>query len=56
MPGSLSTHFNDHTPGPDDAWKLQAEDVARAVMDLLTFPGNALASRVELRPSRPPKK
>jgi 3-oxoacyl-[acyl-carrier protein] reductase len=56
MPGSVSTHFNDHTPGPDDAWKLQPEDVARAVMDLLAYPGNALASRVELRPSRPPKK
>jgi len=56
MPGSVSTHFNDHTPGPDDAWKLQPEDVARAVVDLLAYPGNALASRVELRPSRPPKK
>lgn len=56
MPGSVSTHFNDHTPGPDDAWKLQPEDVSRAVMDLLAYPGNALASRVELRPSRPPKK
>lgn len=56
MPGSVSTHFNDHTPGPDDAWKLQPEDVSRAVLDLLAYPGNALASRVELRPSRPPKK
>lgn len=56
MPGSVSTYFNDHDPGPDDAWKLQPEDVARAVLDLLAYPGNALASRVELRPSRPPKR
>lgn len=56
MPGSVSTWFNDHEPGPEDAWKLQPEDVARAVLDLLAYPGNALASRVELRPSRPPKR
>lgn len=56
MPGSVSTWFNDHEPGPEDAWKLQPEDVARAVLDILAYPGNALASRVELRPSRPPKR
>jgi len=56
MPGSVSTWFNDHTPGPEDEWKLQPEDVARSVMDILAYPGNALPSRVELRPSRPPKR
>jgi len=56
MPGSVSTEFNDHVPGPGDAWKLQPDDVARAVLDLLAYPSNALASRVELRPSRPPRK
>ena len=56
MPGSVSTYFNDHEPGPEDAWKLQPDDVARAVLDLVAYPGNALASRVELRPSRPPKR
>jgi hypothetical protein len=30
--------------------------VARTVMDLLAFPDRALPSRVELRPSQPPKK
>jgi 3-oxoacyl-[acyl-carrier protein] reductase len=56
MPGSVSSYFDDHEPGPGDAWKLQPEDVARAVLDVLAYPGNALASRVELRPSRPPKR
>ena len=33
-----------------------SEDVSRAVLDLLRYPGNALPSRVELRPSQPPRK
>jgi hypothetical protein len=35
---------------------LAPEDVARTVTDLLAYPERALPSRVELRPSRPPKK
>lgn len=56
MPGSVRTHFSNRTPGPEDAWKLQPEDVARAVLDVVAYPGHALASRVELRPSRPVKR
>ena len=56
MPGSVSTEFGGRIPGEDDDWRLQADDVARAVTDLLRYPGNALPSRVELRPTRPPQK
>ena len=37
-------------------WALTAEDVAQVVMDLLAMPPRSLPSRVELRPSKPPKK
>jgi 3-oxoacyl-[acyl-carrier protein] reductase len=56
MPGSVATHFNDHTPGEADAWKIQPEDIARVVMDLLATPARTLPSRIEIRPSQPPKK
>jgi NAD(P)-dependent dehydrogenase (short-subunit alcohol dehydrogenase family) len=56
MPGSVATHFNDHTPTEEDAWKIQPEDIAQIVMDLLAFPGRTLPSRVEVRPSKPPKR
>jgi NAD(P)-dependent dehydrogenase (short-subunit alcohol dehydrogenase family) len=56
MPGSVDTYFNGREPGPDGAWKIQSEDVARAVLDLLDYPGNALPSRIEMRPSAPPRK
>ena len=56
MPGSVSTHFNDHTPSAADAWKIQPEDIAQVVLDLLASPSRTMASRVELRPSSPPRK
>lgn len=56
MPGSVATHFNGHTPGPDDAWKIQPQDIAQLTLDLLNMPAGALPSRIELRPSKPPKK
>ncbi len=56
MPGSVATHFNDHTPSEDDAWKIQPEDLAALVMDLLSMADRTLPSRIEVRPSRPPKK
>ena len=56
LPGSVSTEFSGRSPGPGDAWKLGAEDVARAVTDLLDYPDRALPSRLELRPTRPPGK
>lgn len=56
MPGSVSTYFNDKAPNPAEAWKLQPEDIARVVVDLLRHDPRSLPSRVEIRPSRPPKK
>jgi NAD(P)-dependent dehydrogenase (short-subunit alcohol dehydrogenase family) len=52
-PGSVETGFGAHGQAPA-AWKLQPEDVAGAVLDLLRARGDALLSRVELRPLRPP--
>ena len=52
MPGSVNTGFRGQVGDAGD-WKLQGEDVARAVTDLLAYPGRALPSRIELRPSRP---
>ena len=56
MPGSVATHFNDHTPSDADAWKIQPVDVAQIVIDLLAMPERTLPSRVEVRPTKPPKK
>lgn len=56
MPGSVATHFNGHTPGPEDAWKIQPEDIAQLTLDLLALPKRTLPSRIEVRPSKPPRK
>lgn len=56
MPGSVATYFNDHQPGPEDAWKIQSEDIGQIVVDLLKMPARTLPSKVEVRPSMPPKK
>ena len=54
-PGSVNTDFMGHAD-PDNEWKLRPEDVARVVVDLVSHDQRSLASRVEIRPSRPPKK
>jgi len=58
MPGSVSTGFSrgQSPSGPADDWKLAPEDVAEVVIDLIRHPARSLPSRVELRPSRPPKR
>ncbi len=56
MPGSVNTAFGGDQPSDENSWQLQPEDVAQTVMNLLSYPDRALASRIELRPSRPPKK
>ena len=53
MPGSVSTNFNDHTPNENDAWKIQPEDIAKLVLDLLTMNPRTLPSKIEVRPSQP---
>ncbi len=54
MPGSVSTYFNKHTPSDKDAWKIQPEDIAKLVIDLLHMPPRTLPSKIEVRPSIPP--
>jgi 3-oxoacyl-[acyl-carrier protein] reductase len=56
MPGSVATHFNDHTPSNEDAWKIQSEDIGELVVDLLKMNQRALPSKIEIRPTKPPKK
>lgn len=56
MPGSVNTHFGGDEPSDEKSWQLQSEDIAQVVMDLLQYPDRTLPSRVEIRPSRPPKK
>lgn len=56
MPGSVNTEFGGDEPNDEKSWQLQPEDVARVVMELIEQPGRSLVSRVEMRPSRPPKK
>jgi 3-oxoacyl-[acyl-carrier protein] reductase len=56
MPGSVATHFNNHTPNEKDAWKIQPQDVGQIVLDLIQMPARTLPSKVEVRPSMPPSK
>ena len=52
MPGSVNTEFN--FMGAKNAdWKLTGDDIAKVVLDLVTSDTRALASRVEIRPSKP---
>ena len=55
MPGSVSTHFDDHIHGDADAWKIQPEDIGQLVADLLKMNPRTLPSKIEVRPSNPGK-
>jgi 3-oxoacyl-[acyl-carrier protein] reductase len=54
LPGSVNTEFSGR-PAHDD-WKLAPSDVALAVAHLIEHPARSLPSRVEIRPSKPPRK
>ncbi|NVK03352.1 MAG: SDR family oxidoreductase [Flavobacteriia bacterium] len=56
MPGSVTSHFNGHTPDEKDAWKIQPEDIGELVVDLFKMNPRVLPSKVEVRPARPPQK
>ena len=57
MPGSVATGFGGRgsEAGAGAEWKIAPDDVARLVLELVTFPSRSLPSRIELRPSRPKK-
>ena len=54
MPGSVATEFAG-TAGAA-SWKTSPDDVAEAVIDLLKSDPRSMFSRVEIRPSQPPRK
>ena len=56
MPGSVNTEFGGDETSDQKSWQLQPNDIAQVVMDLLQYPERTLPSRVEIRPSRPPKR
>lgn len=51
MPGSVATHFNNHTPNDADAWKIQPEDIGELVADILQMNPRTLPSKIEVRPA-----
>ncbi|MBB1149369.1 MULTISPECIES: SDR family oxidoreductase [unclassified Myroides] len=50
LPGSVSSHFNNHEPSEKDAWKIQPEDIGALVVDLLKMNPRTLPSKIEIRP------
>jgi NAD(P)-dependent dehydrogenase (short-subunit alcohol dehydrogenase family) len=55
MPGSVATDFGRGSTAKQ-GWALTAADVAEGVLALLHAPRHALFSRIEMRPSQPPRK
>jgi NAD(P)-dependent dehydrogenase (short-subunit alcohol dehydrogenase family) len=55
MPGSVSTEFAGNDAGRGADWKISGDDVAEIVLNLLRSDPRCLASRVEVRPSKPRK-
>jgi NAD(P)-dependent dehydrogenase (short-subunit alcohol dehydrogenase family) len=55
LPGSVNTGFGGLSGSKAD-WALAPDDVAKVVVDLVSHPARSLPSRVELRPSQPPRK
>ena len=59
MPGSVDTDFGGmakENAAPASIWKISPADVADMVLTVLRMPQRTTVSRVEIRPSRPPKK
>jgi len=57
MPGSVATDFGGSAGNNlHESWKLSGNDIAHAVIDIYRYPGPALVSRIEIRPSQPPLK
>ncbi|MEY2950816.1 MAG: SDR family oxidoreductase [Saprospiraceae bacterium] len=53
MPGSVTSHFNDHIPSDKDDWKIQPEDIGQMIVDVLHLHPRTLPSKIEVRPSLP---
>jgi NADP-dependent 3-hydroxy acid dehydrogenase YdfG len=62
MPGSVDTGFGADSgtaqegKRADKQWKIAPEDIADVVVSVLRMPGRTTISRIDVRPSRPPRK
>ena len=57
MPGSVATDFGGSAGSNlHESWKLSGKEIAQAVIDIYRYPGLALVSRIEIRPSQPPRR
>jgi NAD(P)-dependent dehydrogenase (short-subunit alcohol dehydrogenase family) len=56
LPGSVATGFSGRAENAGADWKASSGDVAEVVLNLLRQDPRSLVSRVELRPSKPPRK
>jgi len=56
LPGSVATEFAKGDAAKGAEWKVAPDEVASVVVNLLRNPARSLPSRVEIRPTRPPKK
>jgi len=52
MPGSVTSHFNDHQPSEADSWKIQPSDIGEMIVGLLKMNPNVLPSKIEVRPTQ----
>jgi 3-oxoacyl-[acyl-carrier protein] reductase len=52
----VNTDFGGDETSDAKSWQLQPADIARVVLDLLHHDDRSLPSRVEIRPSKPPKR
>lgn len=55
-PGSVNTEFGGGEVSAESSWQLQPADIARVVLDLLNHDERSLPSKIEIRPSQPPRK
>lgn len=53
-PGSVNTEFGNSEITEEKAWQIQPTDIAEVVIELLNQKSNALSSKIEMRPSKPP--
>ncbi|MFQ5839700.1 MAG: SDR family oxidoreductase [Candidatus Methylomirabilales bacterium] len=55
MPGSVQTDFR-ATGQEKTGWALKPEDIAAMVLHVLTSPPHMMATRIEMRATKPPKR
>ena len=56
MPGSTDTEFNGPKTSGNTGWKVSPDDIAAAVTMVLQMPRRCTVSRIDVKPTRPPRK